>query len=813
LRRQEGRFGGTLPDQLIPALRTTVLVGLQRCQREAESVEPVIVGTVAISGDELSVDSTILADSDPVETPADRSVRITIRRLQTPGKLMHGFCVTLDAQRPEEDRQARSSGVTPSVDDPIAAHLDTRARSVLEEELKYTKDSLHSTIEELETSNEELQATNEEMIASNEELQSTNEELHSVNEELYTVNSEHQRKIEELVELTDDMENLFLSSQDATIFLDSSGILRRITPRACEIFKLSELDAGRPLNHFRNPLKYKTLYEDIDALDPDGGPIESEVLDHDGNRYLLRLSPYRSSRGNSGTVLTLTSLQQLESARGQLEQREAMFRGTFENAAVGFAHVAMDGSWLRVNDRLCQLLGYTRDELLSLTFQSITHLDDLDSDLEQLERLKNGEIDSYSMEKRYVQKSGDALTTDLTVSLENDLNKGEPYFISIIQDATQRSNYQRELRAAISQRDQFLAVMSHELRNPLGALRNAVEYLKRTPAGGDRATEFLKVVDRQAVHVTRLVDDLLDTSRLTQNRITLQQELLNFCEVAGECIDAMRAVIESKPLGLSFSVNEPSLPIIGDRTRLLQIVENLLTNAKRYTPEGGSVQVSLKAAEGFAELTIADDGIGIAEENLDDIFNMFIRASDTRETQGGLGIGLALVKMLVDQHSGTISARSEGVGQGSAFTLRLPLVEYPQMEERNLPEERAKTKSVFQIVLVEDDEDARMTMHALLGLDGHEVSLAKDGVEGLELITATRPDFALVDLSMPLMNGTQVAKAVRADSSMDTVKLIALTGHGQPHDIKRTQEAGFDGHLTKPIDMNELAKTMNELSS
>jgi two-component system CheB/CheR fusion protein len=788
------------------------LVGLQRCQRETQATEPVIVGTVAIAGEELNVTSASPSDLDPVETAADRSVRITIRRLQTPGKLVHGFCVTLDAQQPKEDLQARDS-VKPSVDDPIAAHLDTRARTVLEEELKYTKDSLHSTIEELETSNEELQATNEEMIAANEELQSTNEELHSVNEELYTVNSEHQRKIEELVELTDDMENLFLSSQDATIFLDPQGVLRRITPRACEIFNLSQLDIGRPLNHFRNPLKYASLYEDIDALNPNGGPVESEVLDQDGHRYLLRLSPYRSTRGNSGTVLTLTSLQQLESTRGQLEHREAMFRSTFENAAVGFAHVAMDGSWLRVNDRLCQLLGYTRDELLSLTFQSITHLEDLDSDLEQLERLKNGEIESYSMEKRYVCKSGDALTTDLTVSMQNDPDKGEPYFISIIQNATQRSNYQRELRAAISQRDQFLAVMSHELRNPLGALRNAVEYLKRTPAGGDRATEFLKVVDRQAIHVTRLIDDLLDTSRLTQNRITLQRELLNFCDVAGECIDAMRSVIESKPLGLSFSVNEPSLPIIGDRTRLLQIVENLLTNAQRYTPEGGSIRVSLKASEGFAELTIADDGIGIAEENLDDIFNMFIRASDTRETQGGLGIGLALVKMLVDQHSGTIAAHSEGVGKGSEFTLRLPLVEFPQMEKRDVPDEHTTTKSKFQIVLVEDDEDARMTMHALLGLDGHEVSLAKDGIEGLEMITKTRPDFALVDLSMPLMNGTQVAQAVRADSSMDAIKLIALTGHGQPHDIKRTQEAGFDGHLTKPIDMNELARTMNELST
>ncbi|MGB7323537.1 MAG: CheR family methyltransferase [Rubripirellula sp.] len=812
LRRQEGRFGATLPELLLPVSKTSVLVGLQRCARQTDENKPVVVGQIAIPADQLltaaQVDGSSELDESAPSTADFRMVGVVIRRVDLAGKQEHGFSVSVIQESQAAPRSAALAG------DPV----DLSAQVTLEEELRHTKESLQATIQELETSNEELQATNEEMVASNEELQSTNEELHSVNEELYTVNAEHQSKIEELTEITEDMENLFRTSNVATLFLDDDARIRRVTPKAAEIFGLTHDDVGRRLENFRNPLKDDELYDLIANTIADQEPNEREVMSVDGERFLLRLMPYHSTRELTGTVLTLVSLQRLEKARQDMETREARFRGTFENAAVGIAHVDFEGNWLRVNERLCHLVGYQRDELLEIDFQSITHPDDLDSDLVQFEQLKAGQIPSYTLRKRYIHKSGEDVPIDLTVSIQEEPGETDPYCIAVIQDAREQVRSRNELEEAILQRDQFLAVLSHELRNPLGAVKNAISLLRRTDEEELPREELTNLLDRQTDHMSRLVEDLLDTSRIAQNKIVLQRELVDMKEIAEESVRSLQGSFDQKQQHVSLHIESDSFPIVGDRIRLLQVVENLLANSRRYTQSGGKVDVRLAVQDGRVVLSVTDNGQGISPDHIESIFAMFTRGRETEETQGGLGVGLALVKMLVDKHDETLSAESDGLGKGATFTLSFPMVAVPtgvnltpESSESNDAETEIQS---FRVVLVEDDDDARLTMEQLLELDGHEITVAVDGYDGLEKIRSVQPDFALIDISMPGISGHEVASRLQSESPelLSKTKLIALTGHGQPQDIQRTQDVGFAAHMVKPVDVSSLGELMTKLA-
>ena len=747
------------------------------------------------------------AKKDDESKPNYRLVGVVIRRVDLASQQEHGFTVSViqESQRPLTET-------------PVSRErIDLSAQATLEEELRHTRESLQSTIQELETSNEDLQATNEEMVASNEELQSTNEELHSVNEELYTVNAEHQSKIEKLTEVTEDMENLFRSANVATLFLDDESRIRRMTPKAAEIFALTHDDIGRRLDNFRNPIDDDELYELIAKSFESHEPLEREVRGRAGERFLLRLMPYDSTCDLAGTVLTLVSLQRLEQARTELEAREAHFRGTFENAAVGIAHVDFDGTWLRVNQRLCDLVGYSRAELLEINSLAITHPGDLHIDLEQFEQLKAGELPSYTLRKRYVHKSGSDVPIDLTVSIQREPGDQKSYCIAFVQDAREQVRSQKLLEEAIAQRDQFLAVLSHELRNPLGAVKNAVSILRRTDATEVSSDELTDLLDRQTDHMSRLVEDLLDTSRIAQNKITLQRELMDLKEIAEESITSLQGSFDKKQQHVSIHLDADRFPVVGDRVRLLQVVENLLANSQRYTQPGGKIEVRLSVNEGRVVLAVIDDGQGISPEHLENIFDMFTRGRETEETQGGLGVGLALVKMLVDRHDGTLEAHSDGVGKGAIFTLSFPLVAVPMgVTLAKAPEgetQLVEAKS-FRLVLVEDDKDARSMMKQLLELDGHDVTVAVDGYDGLEKVRIAHPDYALIDLSMPGISGLEVASCLQSESPdlLKTTKLIALTGHGQPQDILRTQNAGFVGHMVKPVNVTELNQLMNELA-
>jgi PAS domain S-box-containing protein len=357
-----------------------------------------------------------------------------------------------------------------------------------------------------------------------------------------------------------------------------------------------------------------------------------------------------------------------------------------------------------------------------------------------------------------------------------------------------------EAESANQAKDEFLAMLGHELRNPLGAISNATYLLERQTA--DAAVQGAgRVIGRQVAHVTRLVDDLLDVARVTSGKISLDIAPLNLAEIARSAVATLEGAGRTAQRALTADLQ--TVWVDGDQTRLEQIVNNLLGNALRYTSAGGNISIALARQGADAVLTVTDDGIGIPAAVLPRIFDLFFQGENSIDrTHGGLGIGLTLVRRLVELHGGSISAASPGHGQGSTFTVRLPARDAAPAVAAP-PGPGAPTEA-RRILLIEDNADVRDMMVAVLAAHGHEVYEAEDGQGGVDLARATLPDVALIDIGLPGLTGYEVASALRADARTAPMKLIALTGYGQPKDARQAHEAGFDLHITKPVDIERI---------
>ena len=356
-----------------------------------------------------------------------------------------------------------------------------------------------------------------------------------------------------------------------------------------------------------------------------------------------------------------------------------------------------------------------------------------------------------------------------------------------------------EQQRAVQLRDQFLAMLGHELRNPLAAIAMAAQLDESNADSPYRA-----IVARQAKHLTRLVDDLLDVSRVTSGKISLRRSTIDVRELLERSVALMRAVLAHQSVTLTLQLPEERLAVHGDPVRLEQVMGNLLTNAAKYTPPGGHVMLRAERDDGHVRIALEDDGVGIAPEMLPRVFDLFTQAEGTLDrAKGGMGIGLTLVRTLVELHDGEVAVASKGLGQGSVFTVRLPLTDtHPERaagrRERGRDEERPQ-----RVLVVEDNADSRELLQLGLERRGHTVSASADGLEGVEQALAQRPDAMLVDIGLPGLDGYEVAREVRSALG-PSVYLVALTGYGQPDDRARALAAGFDLHLTKPVDLDEL---------
>ncbi len=353
-----------------------------------------------------------------------------------------------------------------------------------------------------------------------------------------------------------------------------------------------------------------------------------------------------------------------------------------------------------------------------------------------------------------------------------------------------------------ARQDEFLAMLAHELRNPLAPVRSAVELLAKS--GGTPSARLVDVLRRQVNQLVRLVDDLLDVSRVTQGKVTLQRLPTDVSAFVGQAVEACAELIASRRQRLTVLLPAEGVQVEGDLARLTQVLTNLLQNASKYTPEEGEIGVTAEARESVVELRVIDSGGGIAGEMLPHVFDLFAQDEQgLNRAQGGLGIGLTVVRKLVELHGGTVTARSEGRGQGSDFQVVLP-----RMQETVRPTHTQATAATAaassRVLIIEDNIDASGVLADILRYSGHDVEVAPEGTRGLELFDTFLPQIVLCDIGLPGMNGYEVLSLMRDRQRLPPPKFIALTGYGSAQDAKRAREAGFDHHLVKPVDTDEL---------
>ena len=379
-------------------------------------------------------------------------------------------------------------------------------------------------------------------------------------------------------------------------------------------------------------------------------------------------------------------------------------------------------------------------------------------------------------------------------------------------EIAERRQAEARLEEAARRKDEFLAMLAHELRNPLAPIRNAVELIRLAEPAETKVRWAADVTDRQVRQLTRLVDELLDVARISQGKVVLQTQCLDLVALVTQSIDTQRDAMSKRHQTLTLSLPAQPVNLNGDATRLAQVVNNLLSNAIKYTPEGGAISVGVSHAEGnggeFALLEVRDNGIGIEAELLPHVFELFEQGKRALDrTQGGLGVGLTLVQRLVQLHGGEVVATSPGPGQGSALRVLLPCLGQgeamaPEQESGQLPAAGVARR----ILVVDDNVDVVETTTMLLSLSGHQVRSAKDGLQALHVASEFRPDVVLLDIGLPLMDGYEVARRLRQTPQTAGALLIALTGYGQQGDRQRGKDAGFDGHMLKPVDPHALAR-------
>jgi len=372
------------------------------------------------------------------------------------------------------------------------------------------------------------------------------------------------------------------------------------------------------------------------------------------------------------------------------------------------------------------------------------------------------------------------------------------------------SQLAKQLQTEMDVRDQFLAMLGHELRNPIGSITNALHLLtiKRDPTAFEH---YHAILTRQTRNLSHIVDDLLDVARITQGKVSIERTLVDLREVVRRCVDSNAEETRSSQHQLALDLPAGAVRVMGDPVRLEQIISNLVTNANKYTPAGGHLAVRLDTTATHATVEVSDDGVGMDQAMRDRVFDVFVQGKQTIDrARGGLGLGLTVVRELVTLHDGTVTAFSDGESKGSRFVVEIPLAPAGAVAEPAPADEPAGEG--LHIVVIEDNEDARLTLEEALATFHHEVAAASDGITGLELVLKSVPDVALVDIGLPGIDGYEVARRIHERMDGTAPKLIAMTGYGQPEDRARAEAAGFDLHIVKPIVLKKLQQVLARIS-
>jgi PAS domain S-box-containing protein len=508
--------------------------------------------------------------------------------------------------------------------------------------------------------------------------------------------------------------------------------------------------------------------------------------------------PYRFD----GVTIDVTDRKEAEEA---LRESEKRFRSMADTAPVLIWMASTDGSLSYFNTPWLELTGRSMEQELGDGWAAGVHPEDRARCLSTYRAAFKARR-SYDIEYRLRRHDGSYRW--IFVKAGPLFTPGGEFtgFIGSGIDITDRKLAEQALKDADRRKDEFLAMLAHELRNPLAAINNAVQ-LSLRPTRDEDLVWSKEVIDRQAKHLARLIDDLLDVSRITRGKIRLNKERLDLAPIIVRAVEAVRPLMEARQHQLTLSIAPGPMRLLADATRMEQVLVNLLTNAAKYTDPHGHITLSAHH-DGKIILRVKDTGVGISSELLPHIFDLFTQAERSIDrSQDGLGIGLTLVKRLVEMHGGTVAATSDGPGKGSEFIIELPTVA-DAAEERPAPQPRRRRQehapAGLRVLVVDDNLDTAAGMAKLLGASGYRVSAAHDGLRALEVARAERPDVILIDIGLPGMDGYLVAQELRKDDCCKNAVIIAISGYGQEQDRRRSRQAGIDHHLVKPVDYDAL---------
>ncbi len=541
----------------------------------------------------------------------------------------------------------------------------------------------------------------------------------------------------------------------------------------------------------------------------------------DGSRFWadVVITALRNDAGElAGFVAVVRDMTEQRARDHALREAEERMRSVVNHVIDGIITIDERGLVESFNPAAEKTFGYPAGEVVGRNVNMLMpepHRGGHDGYLTSYLRTHQPRIIGVGREVEGLRSDGSIFPMELAVS-EFTL-AGRRLFTGIIRDITERKRLEQELHRRVAEldetghrKDEFLAMLAHELRNPLAAITTAVQ-LSTMSGVQDQIDWSMEVINRQVKHLTRLIDDLLDVSRLTRGKVELRKEMIDAHPVINGAIEAIRSLIKQRNHELIVSL-EPGLRLDADPMRLEQILVNLLTNAARYTESGGTIWFTAEHEGNEIVIKVRDTGIGIPPEKLPQMFELFAQGDRSLErSEGGLGIGLTLVRSLAEMHGGSVTATSEGPGKGSEFVVRLPAAAARTQEISSPP---AKTSRPMahraRILIVDDNVDMVRGLVRLLELLGHDVQTAYDGATAIETARALRPEFVLLDLGLPGMDGYQVATRLRQEQGSRCAVIIAVSGYGQEDDRRRSRAAGFDHHLVKPVDPNVLATLIDQ---
>ena len=504
-------------------------------------------------------------------------------------------------------------------------------------------------------------------------------------------------------------------------------------------------------------------------------------------------------RGFSKITRDLSERREHEERLRQSEERFRLLLEGIEDYAIFMLDA--EGRVTSWNTGAERITGYTPEEIIGQSFERFFTPEDIAAG-RPAEELRHAVLHRRATDRAWrLKKDGTRFWADVVVTSLHDTDGRLRGFTKVTRDLTDRKRME-SLEEQGRQLTEFLAMLAHELRNPLAPIRNAAGIIGMQKDSSPQVKWAREVIDRQAAHLTRMVDDLLDVSRITRGKLRLKGAPMDFNEAVQRAIETVRPEIDTRKQVLHLELAPAALTVHGDLTRLTQVAINLLNNAAKYTPQGGEIWVATRLRGDDVVFCVRDNGVGIPPHVLERVFDLFAQGERTLDrSEGGLGIGLTLARRIVDLHGGSISAHSEGPGHGAEFTVTMPAFTLEQSEasgptgDFELPAGRARRS----ILVVDDNVDAASSMAMLLRMAGHDVQVAHEGDTALVTAARQAPDILLLDIGLPGMNGYEVARHLRARPEGQGVRIIALTGYGQEEDRRRSQEAGFDGHLVKPV--------------